>query len=198
MTDQYISHRQLVDIVVKQNYVTTLVLLPVLLLNGCSKQPDEQLLVSKTWILSSYRLRDDKKHKLTKGAHYYLNFYAYSHLITLSTSCPNQGSSGKYRIDDQGRLFILKCYFNLNYVGQRCPDDDGSKRYQQEKKFINEVIFLSVFANKYHIRGNELRLTSSDGEQLVFTGVTNGSRMNYFEQLLDVLFWKMLFPCETR
>jgi hypothetical protein len=179
----------------KPTYFIMLVLLSFLLLNEYSRKPDEQVLTSKTWILSSYGLRDDKKHKLTKGVHYHLNFYEYPHIATLSTSCPAQNASGKYRINDQGRLFILRC--SSNYLTQRCPDNDDSKHYRQAKDFIKGVLFLTVTGSEYHIGGNELRLASSDGEQLIFTGVNNGERMIFFEQLLGV-FWKMLFPCKTR
>ena len=176
---------------VKPGHFMMFVLLPILLLNGCSKKPGEQLLVSKTWILSSYGLRDNEKHRLTEGVHYYLNLYAPFDNATLSTSCPAQDLSGKYRINDQGRIFISDCYA---HTMQRCPDDDGSENYQQGHKFIDAVIFRSQTGSKYHIQGNELTLTSSDGKQLFFTGVTNGQRWNFFEQLLGGLLLT-LAPC---
>ncbi len=178
----------------KPTYFIMLVLLSFILLNGCSKKPDEQVLTSKTWILSSYGLLGDKKHKLTKRVHYHLNLYASFNLATLSTSCPFQNVSGKYRINDQGRLLIWGC---TDHLMQRCPDDDGSKRYRKGMDFIQTVLFRTMTGSKYRIQGNELRLTSSDEEQLVFTGVTNGERMNFFEQLLDG-FGNMVLPCEIR
>ncbi len=168
-----------------------LVLLSFLLLNGCSKKPGEKLLVSKTWVLSSYGFRDDEKHRLTKGVHYYLNLYAYFNTATLNTSCPAQDSSGKYRINDQERVFISDCFA---HTMQRCPDDDGSEHYRQGFNFIHTVIFRSQTGSKYRIQGNELKLTSSDGKQLIFTGVTNGQRWNFFERLLGG-FRLMLLPC---
>jgi hypothetical protein len=153
-----------------------LVLLSFLLLNEYSKTPSEQLLVSKTWVLSSYGLRDNKKHRLKKGVHYYLNLYEYPNVATINTSCPAQDTLGKYKINAQG-LFILSCSSTNT---QRCPDDDGSKHYRQERDFIKAVIFGS----EPYIRGNKLSLISSDGEQLIFTGVTNAQRKNFFEQLL--------------
>ncbi len=170
-----------------------LVLLSFFLLNGCSKKPGEQLLVSKTWSLSSYGLRDNEKHRLTEGVHYYLNFYEFNK-ATWTTSCPAQDSSGKYRINEQGRIFISGC---SAHTMQGCPDDDGSENYRQGINYIRAVIFRNQTGSSYRIRGNELRLTSSDGKQLIFTGVTNGQRWNYFEQFLGG-FLLMLIPCVTR
>jgi hypothetical protein len=177
----------------KPTYYILLVLLSFLLLNIYSRKPDEHvLLTSKTWILSSYGLRDGKKYKLTKGVHYHLNLYESFNLAAYRTSCPSQNVSGKYRINDQGRLFIWGCH---DLQSQGCPDDDGSKRYQKGMDFIQIVLFRTVTGSKYRIQGNELRLTSSDEEQLIFTGVTNGERMNFFEQLRDGLF-NMVISCE--
>ena len=148
------------------------------------------MLTSKTWSLSSYGLRDDKKHKLTKGVYYHLNLYASFNLATFRTSCPYENIYGKYRIDNQGKLLIWGCSDQLM---QGCSDGDGSKRYREGRKYINAVIFNS----KYRIQGNELILTSSDGKQLFFTGVTNRRRMNFFEQLLDG-FVNMVFTCKGR
>ncbi len=178
----------------KPTYFIMLVLLSFLLLNGCSKIPDEQVLTSKTWILSSYGLRDGKKYKLTKGVHYHLNLYASFNLAAYRTSCPSQNVSGKYRINDQRRLFIWGCH---DLQSQGCPDNDGSKRYRKGMDFIETVLFRTVTGSKYRIQGNELRLTTSNGKQLIFTGVTNGERINYFEQLQDG-FWNMMFLCEAR
>jgi hypothetical protein len=80
---------------------------------------------------------------------------------------------------------------------QRCPDDDGSKRYRKGMDFIQTVLFRTKTGSRYRIQGNELKLTSSNGKQLIFTGVTNGERMNFFEQLRGG-FWLMVLPCETQ
>jgi len=171
----------------KSTYFIMLALLSFLLLYEYSKKPGEHILVSKTWVLSSYGLRDNKKHRLIKGVHYYLNFYDYPDFATLNTSCPFEDSLGNYKISVLGRLFIGDCFVHF---AQGCPDNDGSKHYRQEKDFIKGVFLGS----KIHIRGNKLFLTSSDEKQLIFTGVTNGERMNYFEQLISG-FWVMLHRC---
>ncbi len=178
----------------KPTYFIILVLVSFLLLNEYNRKSGEQVLTSKTWVLSSYGYLSDKKHKLSKGVHYHLNLYKSFNLATLSTSCPSQNVSGKYRINDQGRLFIWGCF---DHHMQRCPDDDGSKRYRKGMDFIYAVLFRTAIGSKYSIQGNELRLTSSDGKQLIFTGMTSGQRMNFFEQLLDG-FWHMVFSCKTR
>ena len=171
----------------KSRYFIVLVLLSVLLLNGCSDKPGEQLLLSKTWILSSYGLRDNKKHKLMEGMHYYLNFYEYPGFATWNTSCPAQDIIGKYKINVLGKLFIIDC---SAHTTQRCPDDDGSRRYRES----HDLIYRVISGSSINIRENELVLTSSDDEQLIFTGVTNGQRMNFFEQLLAG-FFVMLHSC---
>ncbi len=170
---------QKVNAVVKPSYLVLLVLLPFLLLNGCSKKSQEQLhkrlLASRTWILSSYGHRNDVKHNLTEGVYYHLNFYEYFNQYTFSTSCPARGTSGKYRIHNQEIVFILGC---CTHHMQRCPDDDGSERYQQGNDFIRAVIYQP--GSKYRIRENELRLTASDGKQLIFTGVAKWSMFEFF------------------
>ncbi len=71
---------------------------------------------------------------------------------------------------------------------QGCPDNDGSENYRQGHKFINAVISRNQTGRKFSMHGNELRLTSSDGKQLIFTGVANSQRWNFFEQLLGGFF----------